>query len=288
MQQPSAKRSRTGEDGTTSSLVGRTCHNGAHLSIERKESLASIATALATTGKGITACDESAGTIGTRLDAVGIENTEENRRKYRQMLFETEGANTYLCGAILDPETLTQKSTTNGQLFPNVLESLNIITGVKPHLKTYTLPGTGGDTVMQGLDSLSVRLATYYAQGARFTKWRAPLEIDAEHGRPSRLAIEANMRDLARFALISQAEGLVPIVEPDVVLTGNHDLPLAVAANTEIAAMLYHSMLEHGVFMEGGLSFEKHYPLKYSLATLCIITLRYVHGTRLYLESQHG
>ena len=97
---------------------------------------------------------------------------------------------------------------------------------------------------MQGLDSLALRLAEYYSAGARFTKWRAPFEIDVSLGRPTRFSIEANMRDLARFALISQAEGLVPIVEPDVVLTGDHDLAVAVAVNTEIASVLYHSMLE--------------------------------------------
>lgn len=250
MTEPSSKRART--EGGSSVLAGQfLCHNGAHLSADRKAALVSTASALATKGKGITACDESAANVGLRLEEVGVANTEENRRKYRQMLFETKGANAYLSGAILDPETLIQKSTTTGETFPKVLDGLGIVTGVKPSLKTYTLPGTGGDTVMQGLDSLAARLATYYSQGARFTKWRAPLEIEVTQGRPTRLAIEANMRDLARFALISQAEGLVPIVEPDVILTGTHDLEQAVAVNTEIASVLYHSMLEHGVFMEG-------------------------------------
>jgi fructose-bisphosphate aldolase, class I len=98
------------------------------------------------------------------------------------------------------------------------LTKSGIVPGVKPHLKTYTLPGTSGDTVMQGLDSLAARLQEYYTQGARFTKWRAPLEVDVKSGRPTRFAIEANMRDLARFALISQSEGLVPIVEPDLIM----------------------------------------------------------------------
>ena len=104
---------------------------------------------------------------------------------------------------------------------------------------------------MQGLDSLAMRLKEYYALGARFTKWRSPLEVEQSSGRPTRLSIEANMRDLARFALISQAEGLVPIVEPDLIMKGTHTLAVAVAINTEIAGMLYHSLLEHGVYMEG-------------------------------------
>lgn len=245
-----AKRARTMDSGFPRHFP--LCHNGSHLAKEAKAALEQTALKLATHGKGITACDESAGTIGTRFEAVGVQNTEGNRIKYRQMLFEASGAANYLSGAILDPETLSQKSTTStGETFPARLLSLGIIPGVKPHLKVYTLPGTHGDTVMQGLDSLATRLAGYYKLGARFTKWRAPFEVDISTGRPTRLAIEANMRDLARFALISQAEGLVPVVEPDVVMKGDHDLTEAVAINTEIAAMLYHSMLESGVFMEG-------------------------------------
>jgi len=186
-----SKRARTDDALPSSVLHGQfACHNGAHLPSDRKAALRATAVALAAPGKGITACDESAGTIGTRLEAVGVANTEENRRVYRQMLFEAPGAAQYLSGAILDPETLTQTSTTSNQPFPKVLEGLGIVPGTKPHLKTYTLPGTGGDTVMQGLDSLAARLAQYYAQGARFTKWRAPLEIDVANGRPTRLAIE--------------------------------------------------------------------------------------------------
>lgn len=245
-----AKRVRS-EDDNLKTYPILSCHNGKHLSQHIKDDLLRVANHLASKGKGITACDESSGTIGTRFAAVGVENTDENRRQYRQMLFETPGINAYLCGAILDPETLLQKSLPSNEYFPKVLSSLDIIPGVKPHLKTYTLPGTGGDTVMQGLDSLAVRLKEYYQQGARFTKWRSPLEINVLEGRPTQLVIESNMRDLARFALISQSEGLVPLVEPDVVLTGDHNLEMAVAINTEIASMLYHNMLKHGVFMEG-------------------------------------
>lgn len=228
-------------------------HNGAHLSVERKAELATVAAQIATPGKGITACDEGPGTIGMRLEAVGVENSEETRRKYRQMLFEAPGANEYLCGAILDPETLYQTSDTADKKFPYVLQDLGIVPGVKPHLKVYTLPGTGGDTVMQGLDSLAARCKEYYDAGCKFTKWRSPIEIDVAAGRPTRVAIEANMRDLARFALISQDEGLVPIVEPDIVLKGAHTLEEAVAVNTEVQAELYHAMLLHGVYMEGSI-----------------------------------
>jgi len=227
---------------------GRTCHSGAHLSAERKAYLEDVCKKIATPGKGITACDESAGTIGVRFEAVGVENSESNRRAYRQMLFETEGVADCLSAAILDPETMLQKDD-DGVLFPEALKKRGIIPGVKPHLKVYELPGRGGETVMQGLDSLAARCKEYKAQGAEFAKWRSPLEI-TENG-PSDLAIESNMQDLARYALICQDEGLVPIVEPDIVMKGTHDLQTAVDVNVKVQSVLYRAMLEHGVYMEG-------------------------------------
>lgn len=228
-----------------------TTNSGAFLSVAEKARLEEICGRIATPGKGITACDEGPGTIGSRFEAVGVENTEEHRRVYRQMLFETPGANEHLSAAILDPETILQTND-EGVLFPDKLKSLGISPGCKPHLKVFTLPGTH-DTVMQGLDSLDARLTSYAEGGCEFAKWRSPLEIDVAEGQPTRLAIEANMRDLARFALISQAAGLVPIVEPDVSLKGSHDLETAVAVNLAIQAELYHAMLEHGVYMEGSI-----------------------------------
>lgn len=220
------------------------------LSQEQKDALEGTAAALATNGKGITACDESAGTIGKRFDAVGIENTTENRRVYRQMLFTTPQCEDYLCGAILDPETLYQRSD-DGVLFPQVLQERGIVPGVKPHLKIYPLPGTGGDTIMQGLDSLALRCKEYYAAGARFAKWRSPIEIDISQGRPTDLAIKANMSDLARYAIICQSEGLMPIVEPDVLLSGSHTLEEAIGVNTKVLSVLFKEMMDHGIFMAG-------------------------------------
>jgi fructose-bisphosphate aldolase class I len=184
-----------------------------------------------------------------RFEAVGVENSEENRRIYRQMLYETPGVNNHLSAAILDPETIYQKND-KGVLFPEVLSGLGIVPGVKPHLKVYELPGTGGDTVMQGLDSLAARCKEYKTAGMKFAKWRSPLAITAE-GCPTDLAIEANMQDLARYALICQDEGLVPIVEPDIVLKGDHTLETSIAVNTQVQSVLYKAMLEHGVYMEG-------------------------------------
>jgi len=221
------------------------------LTAEQKAALEETAAAVATPGKGITACDESAGTIGKRFEAVGIENSEENRRKYRQMLFEADGCENYLSAAILDPETLYQKSDTSGKLFPEVLTEKGIVPGIKPHLKIYTLPGTDGDTVMQGLDSLNVRCKEYYEGGARFAKWRSPLVIDTSKGCPTNLAIKANMQDLARYALICQSEGIMPIVEPDVSLTGSHTLEEAIDVNIRVQSELFKAMIDHGVHMAG-------------------------------------
>eukprot|EP00542_Grammatophora_oceanica_P022858 CAMPEP_0194027772 /NCGR_PEP_ID=MMETSP0009_2-20130614/1847_1 /TAXON_ID=210454 /ORGANISM="Grammatophora oceanica, Strain CCMP 410" /LENGTH=406 /DNA_ID=CAMNT_0038666943 /DNA_START=48 /DNA_END=1268 /DNA_ORIENTATION=- len=223
---------------------------GTFLTASQKAALEETAAKVATPGKGITACDEGPATIGGRFEAVGIENSEETRRKYRQMLFTADGCEDYLSAAILDPETLYQKDD-NGVLFPKVLSDRGIVPGCKPHLKIYTLPGTGGDTVMQGLDSLNVRCKEYYDAGARFAKWRSPLVIDTKLGCPTDLAIKANMQDLARYALICQSEGLMPIVEPDISLTGDHTLEEAVDVNIRVQAELFKAMIDHGVYMAG-------------------------------------
>lgn len=223
---------------------------GTFLSKAEKQALEDTAAAVATPGKGITACDEGPATIGARFEAVGVSNSEEIRRQYRQMLFTAEGCENYLSAAILDPETLYQTSD-DGILFPQVLADRGIVTGIKPHLKIYTLPGTNGDTVMQGLDSLGARCAEYYKAGARFAKWRSPLVIDVAKGCPTDLAIRANMHDLARYALICQSEGLMPIVEPDISLSGSHSLEQAIDVNIRVQAELYKAMIDHGVYMAG-------------------------------------
>lgn len=227
------------------------------LSSDQRKSLEETVISICTRGKGITACDESAGTIGKRFGEVGLENCVELRRSYRQILLCTKGIEEYLSAAILDPETLLQKDD-KGVLFPESLSQRNIITGVKPHLKVYTLPNGSKDTVMQGLDGLASRCATYYRQGARFAKWRSPLVIsmstDGSSGQvvqPTRLAINANMTDLARVALICQSEGLVPMVEPDVSLQGNHTLEVAASVNIDVLSTLFRALQEHGVYLPG-------------------------------------
>mmetsp|Transcript_6171 Transcript_6171/g.8736 ORF Transcript_6171/g.8736 Transcript_6171/m.8736 type:complete len:394 (+) Transcript_6171:303-1484(+) len=259
--------------------ISMTMFGPSHLTKESKQELDDISNMLCTHGKGISACDESAGTIGKRFEAVGISNTEENRRTYRQMLFETTGVEQYLSGVILDPETLYQKSSTSDKPFPDVLWSKGIVPGVKPHLKVYELPGKNGDTVMQGLDSLAVRVKEYKKAGAKFCKWRSPIVIDVATGRPSDLAIRANMTDLARYALICQSEGLVPIVEPDVSLEGSHTLEEAIHVNTKVQAELFKAMIDHGVYMSGAtlksniVNPGKHCPKSYTVEEIAMANL---------------
>lgn len=220
------------------------------LSDEAKAELEAVVEHIGQPGKGISACDESGRTINPRFEKVGVEASEDKRRAYRQMLFEAEGAPKYVSGAILDPETVYQKSSA-GVPLPQLLKERGILPGVKPSLQVYKLPGTDGETVMQGLDSLAERLKEYKAAGCVFAKWRSPLTIDVAAGKPSQLAIESNMVDQARYALICQSEGIVPIVEPDLVLTGSHTLEDAVEINVRVLNVLFGAMAAHGVHLEG-------------------------------------
>lgn len=176
------------------------------------------AKAIGFTGKGILAADESTGTIGQRFSSIGVENNEENRRAYRQLLFKTEGLEEYISGVILYEETLYQK-TDEGVLFTELMKSKGIIPGIKVDKGIKPLAGTNGECVTQGIDDLDVRCQTYYKAGARFAKWRAVLHIkDSIGATPSALAIAENAATLARYASICQQNGLVPIVEPEVLM----------------------------------------------------------------------
>jgi fructose-bisphosphate aldolase class I len=222
------------------------------LSDEAKAKLEAVVEHIAQPGKGISACDESGRTINPRFEKVGMKPTEDLRRAYRQMLFEAEGASDYVSGVILDPETVFQKSST-GVPLPKVCADRGMLPGVKPSLTAYKLPGCDGETVMQGLDNLAERLREYKAAGCVFAKWRSPLDIDIAAGKPSQLAIECNMRDQARYALICQSEGFVPIVEPDLVLKGTHTLEDAVEINVRVNNLLFQAMAEHGVHLDGAI-----------------------------------
>lgn len=166
-----------------------------------KEELIATAKAIVRPGFGILAADESTGTIGKRFAPIGLENTEDNRRRYRELLFTTEGLEEHISGVIMFDETLRQ-SAANGTKFVDILKSKNIIAGIKVDKGVKPISGTHGETATQGIDDLDVRTAEYYQLGARFAKWRAVLKIDTENHCPSVTAITENAHNLARYARI--------------------------------------------------------------------------------------
>jgi len=215
--------------------------------------LIETARAIAAPGKGILAADESTGTIGQRFKSINVENTEENRRKYRELLFLTEGIEQNVSGVIFFEEQLYQ-SCADGTLFVDVLKSKGIYAGIKVDKGIKPLFGTNGECVTQGIDDLDARCAKYYAQGARFAKWRAVLHIkDIIGATPSQVAIDENAQTLARYASICQANGLVPIVEPEVLMDGDFSIEVAAAATEKVIAACYKALSDHHVMLEGTL-----------------------------------
>ncbi|XP_020247289.1 LOW QUALITY PROTEIN: fructose-bisphosphate aldolase 1, cytoplasmic-like [Asparagus officinalis] len=205
---------------------------------------------IGTPGKGILAADESTGTIGKRLASINVENVEENRRALRELLFCTPGALQYLSGVILFEETLYQK-TADGKPFVDVLKAGGVLPGIKVDKGTIELAGTNGETTTQGHDDLGKRCAKYYEAGARFAKWRAVLKISANE--PSQLAIDVNAQGLARYAIICQENGLVPIVEPEILVDGSHDINKCADVTERVLAACYKALNDHKVLLEGTL-----------------------------------
>ncbi|XP_057983042.1 fructose-bisphosphate aldolase 1, cytoplasmic [Malania oleifera] len=201
-------------------------------------------------GKGILAADESTGTIGKRLSSINVENVESNRRALRELLFCTPGALQYLSGVILFEETLYQK-TASGKPFVEVLNEGGVLPGIKVDKGTVELPGTNGETTTQGLDGLAQRCQEYYKAGARFAKWRAVLKIGLNE--PSELAIHENANGLARYAIICQQNGLVPIVEPEILVDGPHDIDRCADVTERVLAACYKALNDHHVLLEGTL-----------------------------------
>ncbi len=185
------------------------------------QSLEETARALVAPGKGILAADESSGTIKKRFDSIGVESTEETRRAYRDLLFTTEGAEDFISGVILYDETIRQSSA-DGTPFPKLLERKGIIPGIKVDTGAKPLAHAPGETVTEGLDGLRERFEGYVSLGARFAKWRAVISIGS--GIPSEYCIWANAHALARYAALAQEAGLVPIVEPEVLMDGDHTI----------------------------------------------------------------
>src|SRR5690242_8742684 len=185
------------------------------------QQLNETAAAIVAEGKGILAADESDGTIKKRFDSIGVESTEENRRAYRDLLFTTEGVEEYISGVILFDETIRQSSA-DGTPFPKLLESKGVIPGIKVDKGAKPLALAEGETVTEGLDGLRGRLEEYRDLGARFTKWRGVISIGKSI--PSEYCLWTNAHALARYAALSQEVGLVPIVEPEVLMDGDHSI----------------------------------------------------------------
>lgn len=185
------------------------------------EALNKVAEAMVAPGRGILAADESTGTIKKRFDAIGVENTEDNRRDYREFMFRHKPGMKHISGVILYDETIWQKAA-DGTPLVKLIQDANSIPGIKVDEGTEPLPGTKGDVITKGLDGLSKRLPKYHEQGARFAKWRAVIDIGG--GKPSHNAIHANAHALARYAALCQDYEIVPIVEPEVLMDGDHDI----------------------------------------------------------------
>jgi fructose-bisphosphate aldolase class I len=208
------------------------------------QELAATAKALVAPGKGILAADESSGTIEKRFKSIQVQSTEEHRRAYRELLFTTEGAAEYISGVILYDETIRQQAA-DGTPLPEVLSRQGIIPGIKVDKGTTALAGFPGEKVTEGLDGLAGRLATYRDLGARFTKWRAVITIG--DGIPTPGCIAANAEALARFAASSQEAGLVPIVEPEVLMDGDHGIERCDQATRDTLAEVFAALRRHRV-----------------------------------------
>ena len=215
-----------------------------------REKLESTAQALVAPGKGILAADESTGTIKKRFDGIGIESTEDNRRSYRELLFRTAGMEQFISGVILYDETIRQ-SAQDGTPLPRVLSDKGVIPGIKSDSGAVDLTGFPGEQVTGGLDGLAARMAEWAALGAGFSKWRAIIAIG--EGIPTAACIRANAHALARNAALSQEAGIVPIVEPEVLMAGTHDIERCEEVTEAVLNVLYSELIEHRILLEGSL-----------------------------------
>jgi fructose-bisphosphate aldolase class I len=210
------------------------------------EELIKTAHTIASAGRGILAMDESNGTCGKRLDSIGVENTEENRRDYRELLISTPGLSNFISGSILFEETLYQK-TADGRDFVQLMNECGIMVGIKVDKGLFPLVNTAGESWCCGLDGLAERTAAYYKQGARFAKWRTVVSVQLG---PSNLALREAAWGLARYAAICQASGLVPIIEPEVLLDGDHNIDDCMRVQELIWAEVFKAMMDNNVMLE--------------------------------------
>ncbi len=215
---------------------------------DKLEQLVTNAQAMVAPGKGILAIDESSGTIKKRFDSVNVECTEANRLDYRSMLLTTPGLGEHISGAILFDETIRQ-STPDGKRLVEVMESAGILPGIKVDTGAKDLAGFEGEKITEGLDGLRERLAEYAELGAKFAKWRAVITISDDT--PSRACLDANAHALARYAALCQEAGIVPIVEPEVLMDGNHDLDTCYDVSEATLKALFRELYEQNVLLEG-------------------------------------
>lgn len=200
-------------------------------------------------GKGILAADESIGTIGKRFSKINVENNINNRRKYRNLLFTTSELNKHISGVITFEETLLDRNEDGSLLIQPLLDN-DIVVGIKVDKGVKPLYGTMDETVTQGLDDLDIRCQEYYKAGARFAKWRSVLKIDECNNLPSNISIHENSVTLARYASICQNNGLVPIVEPEILMDGNHSIEKAYDITVKVLSSVYKELINHKVDLE--------------------------------------
>ncbi len=213
------------------------------------DELKSVARAIVAQHKGVLAADESSPTIKKRFDTIQVESTEENRRRYREILFTADGIERQIGGVILFDETLRQR-TRDGIPFPQLLSGRGIIPGIKVDQGAKALALHPGEKVTEGLDGLRDRLAEYKQLGAQFAKWRAVIEID-ERDIPSPFGIRANAHALARYAALCQETGLVPIVEPEVLMDGAHSIERCEAVTAQVLRAVFAELDAHRILFEG-------------------------------------
>uniref|UniRef100_A0A8C1N1A4 Fructose-bisphosphate aldolase n=1 Tax=Cyprinus carpio TaxID=7962 RepID=A0A8C1N1A4_CYPCA len=264
-------------------------HQYPALTSEQKKELQDIAQRIVAPGKGILAADESTGSMAKRLNPIGVENTEENRRLYRQILFSAdERIDKCIGGVIFFHETLYQKAD-DGTPFAKMIKDRGIVVGIKVDKGVVPLAGTNGETTTQGLDGLSERCAQYKKDGADFAKWRSVLKISETT--PSELAIMENANVLARYASICQQvsslslNGIVPIVEPEILPDGDHDLKRCQYVSEKVLAACYKALSDHHVYLEGTLlkpnmvTAGHSCPTKYSSEEIAMATVTALRRT---------
>ncbi len=212
------------------------------------DQLAKTANEMVADDKGLLAADESTGTIGKRLDSIGVENLEDNRRDYRELLFRAPGLGKFISGTILYDETIRQ-SAADGTALVSIMQDEGIIPGIKVDAGAKPLPGSPDEKITEGLDGLPARVEEYVGLGARFAKWRAVITIGGHL--PSRHCIHVNAHALARYAKICQEGGLTPIVEPEVLMDGNHDIDRCDRVTTLTLNTVFDELFAQDVALEG-------------------------------------